>query len=146
MMLRDRLSDLKPVMYTGTESPAQKEASKNAFMNGESKVLLISLRAGAGLDGLQEVGSSVVFGELDWSPGVHEQCIGRVNRDGQTNPVFAYYPLADCGSDPIIADVLGLKQTQIEGVRNPQMELVEKLAVDPDHIKKLAAAYLKRGK
>lgn len=140
---QERLADLNPVLYTGTESPVQKERSKQAFIGGEAKVLLISLRAGAGLDGLQQVSSTVVFGELDWSPGVHEQCTGRVNRDGQSNPVFAYYPLADQGSDPIISDVLGVKQSQIEGVRNPQMELVERLQVDPDHVKKLAAAYLK---
>lgn len=139
----DRLSFLNPVLYTGTESVSQKEKSKQAFMSGESKLLLISLRSGAGLDGLQDVCSTVVFGELDWSPGVHEQCTGRVNRDGQQHPVFAYYPLADSGSDPIIADVLGLKAAQIDGINNPHADIVEQLQVDPDHVKKLALAYLK---
>lgn len=141
---RNKLSDLAPVLYTGTESATQKEANKQAFIAGDSKVLLISLRAGAGLDGLQEVAKTVVFGELDWSPGVHEQCIGRVYRDGQREPVFAYYLIADHGSDPVVADTLGIKAQQIEGIRNPERELVETLEVDPDHVKKLAAAYLKQ--
>lgn len=139
-----KLEDLQPVLYTGSESSSQKEHSKEQFVSGQSKVMLISLRAGAGLDGLQDVCSTVVFGELDWSPGVHEQCIGRIYRDGQAKPVFAYYLLSDEGSDPIIADVIGVKTRQIEGIRDPNAELLEELSIDPDHIKKLASAYLKR--
>lgn len=139
-----RLLDLRSVLYTGTESSGQKEFSKARFVRGEARVMLISLRAGQGLDGLQEVCSTVVFGELDWSPGVHEQCIGRIFRDGQKKPVFAYYLLSDEGSDPIIADVLGLKKQQIEGIRDPAADFIAQLQVDPDHIKKLAQQYLKR--
>jgi SNF2 family DNA or RNA helicase len=138
------LKAYNPVLYTGSESPKQKDESKRSFMEGDSKVLMISLRAGAGLDGLQDVCSTVVFGELDWSPGVHEQCIGRVFRDGQKKPVFAYYLLADEGSDPVVADILGLKQGQIEGLLRPEADFVTKAQIDPNHIKKLAAAYLNR--
>lgn len=140
----ERLKDLGPTLYTGTESPAQKNFTKDRFVNGDSKVMMISLRSGAGLDGLQQVCSTVVFGELDWSPGVHKQCVGRVDRDGQVNPVFAYYLTCDYGSDPIIADTLGLKKQQSEGITNPRAEMVEALQVDPDHVKKLAEAYLRR--
>ncbi|MHB8370643.1 MAG: DEAD/DEAH box helicase [Leptospirales bacterium] len=139
----EQLMDLKPVLYTGSESPKQKEESKESFVSGESNILIVSLRAGAGLDGLQHVTSTVVFGELDWSPGVHEQCIGRVFRDGQNFPVMAYFLLADEGSDPVVADVLGLKKGQIEGVRDPDSEDVEDLTTDPDRIKRLAEEYLK---
>ena len=136
------IADLNPVMYTGSESPKQKEESKQAFLSGKSKVMIISLRAGAGMDGLQEVCHCCVFGELDWSPGVHEQCEGRLHRDGQDEPVTSYYLLADEGSDPVVSDVLGVKKQQIEGIRDPNQELVTKLQVDPDHIKKLAERYL----
>jgi hypothetical protein len=44
-----------PVLYTGTESPNRKAASVAAFKSGQSRVLIMSLRAGAGIDGLQEV-------------------------------------------------------------------------------------------
>jgi hypothetical protein len=53
------------VFFTGRESQAEKHEAKRAFCSGESKVLIMSLRAGAGLDGLQRVASIVVFGELD---------------------------------------------------------------------------------
>lgn len=141
----DRLKEFQPVMYTGSESPSQKEAAKKAFIEGESRVLIISLRAGAGLDGLQFACRTVVFGELDWSPGVHEQCAGRVQRDGQTDPVFAYYLVSDSGADPTIASVLGIKKQQIEGIRNDREgALFTRLQNAGDHIKALARDFLSR--
>lgn len=141
---QERLARYAPVLYTGTESPRQKEDAKSAFLSGDSKVMIISLRAGAGLDGLQfhPSCSTLVFGELDWSPGVHEQCIGRLERDGQEKNVSAYFLISETGSDPIIADVLGIKKGQIEGVRNPSGDLFEKLEVEQGSIKRLAQAYL----
>ena len=53
------------------------------FISGKTKVFVMSLRTGAGLDGLQEKCSTIVHEELDWSPGVHEQCRGRYFRDGR---------------------------------------------------------------
>lgn len=139
----EKLAEYNPCMYTGSESPAQKQAAKEAFIRGDSRVMLISLRAGAGIDGLQHVCSTVVFGELDWSPGVHEQCTGRVHRDGQQNPVMAYFLISDEGSDPIVSDVLGVKREQIEGVRNPQDNLLERLDTGGNKLRDLAAKFLR---
>lgn len=147
---REALAEFKPVMYTGQESVTQKEASRNAFLHGDSRVLIISSRAGAGLDGLQEVCRVCVIGELDWSPSVHEQNIGRLDRDPVSGvldalgPVFAYFLVANAGSDPVISDVLGLKRAQSDGVRHPEGALVEQHQIDPHHIRKLAEAYLQR--
>jgi SNF2 family DNA or RNA helicase len=131
-------------MYTGSETPAEKLKAKESFVKGEASILILSLRSGAGLDGLQEVASSIVFGELDWSPGVLEQCIGRVARDGQKKSVVAYFLVAEDGADPVIAETLGLKREQIEGIRNPNQDLIEKLDTTGDRTKKLAEFYLNR--
>lgn len=138
----EQLADLNPVLYTGSESPTQKQAAKDAFVSGEAKVLIISLRSGAGMDGLQGMCSTVVFGELDWSPGVHEQCIGRVHRDGQEKPVMAYYLTSADGSDPIVSGVLGVKREQIEGVRNPSLGMAERIDTGQNHIRRLAEEFL----
>jgi hypothetical protein len=140
---RTKLAHLNPAFFTGAESPTQKEAAKTAFVEGDAQVLIMSLRAGAGIDGLQKVCRTVVFGELDWSPGVHEQATGRIYRDGQADPVVAYYLLAEDGSDPIVADVLGVKRGQIEPVRNPDgtTDLVQ---VDEARVRRLAEDYLKQ--
>jgi SNF2 family DNA or RNA helicase len=138
------LEDLRPAWYTGHESPAKKRAETQSFIEGDARVLIMSLRSGLGLEGLQKVCATAVHGELDWSPGVHEQCNGRLQRDGQTRPVFAYYPIVDDGSDPVVVDVLGIKRAQVEGLRDPHGAPVISRQVDPDHIKKLAEHYLRR--
>jgi SNF2 family DNA or RNA helicase len=140
----ERLKDLKPMLYTGSESPTQKEAARKAFVEGDCQVLIISNRAGAGLDGLQKVCHIGVVGELDYSPGVHIQNTGRIDRDGQLETVLMYYMLSDSGSDPIISDILGVKRQQLEGINNPNEDLISALQVDPDYIKRLAADFLTR--
>lgn len=141
----ERLKDLKPVFYTGSESPRQKEKAKQAFVSGESSVFIMSLRAGAGLDGLQWTCRTVVFGELDWSPKVHDQNIGRVHRDGQQDPVAAYFLVADCGSDPVVADVLGVKRAQSDGILDPNAALLESSGGDVrDRVRRLAEYHLGR--
>ncbi len=140
----DRLADLKPALFTGSESLSQKDAARTRFVDRETDVLIMSLRAGAGLDGIQHVCRTIVFGELDWSPGVHEQCIGRVYRDGQKEPVVAYFLIADHGADPVIADVLSLKRQQVDGVRDPLAEIVEPIDVGEGKVRRLAEDYLRQ--
>jgi SNF2 family DNA or RNA helicase len=143
-ILLDRLAELRPVMYTGSESANEKGAAKTRFCDGDAHVLLMSLRAGAGLDGLQRVCRTGVFAELDWSAGVHEQCEGRYFRDGQEHPVMSYYLLSEVGSDPIISDVLNIKAGQLAGIRDPNKAMIENLQSDPGRIRKLAEAYLQQ--
>lgn len=139
----ERLKDLQPVMYTGSESKTQKEEAVRRLVAGETKVFIISLRAGAGLDGLQEHCKTIVVGELDWSEGVHRQLIGRLHRDGQQDSVNVYFLTANHGSDPIVVDVLGLKREQLDGINDPHGGLVEELQRDSDHIERLARQYLR---
>jgi hypothetical protein len=141
-----QLADLNPVMYTGSESNAAKERSKQAFVSGKAGVFIISLRAGAGLDGLQHITNTVVMGELDWTYGVHEQDIGRVARDGQQNPTMVYFLVTEDGSDPVLEEVAGVKRMQLEGVRSPAADIVQQLTIDPAHVKRLAESYLSRMK
>lgn len=139
---RHELRDYAPVFYTGQESGSQKDRARDAFVDGQSRVLVMSLRSGAGLDGLQEAASVCVFGELDWSPGMHDQCIGRLNRDGQGDPVVAYFLVADQGSDPVIAEVLDLKRQQAEPIRDPTAAVLKQADVDGDRVQRLAASVL----
>ncbi|OZI06613.1 DEAD/DEAH box helicase [Siphonobacter sp. BAB-5385] len=135
------LADFDPVMYTGTESGPQKEKAKQAFVSGETNLFIISLRSGAGLDGLQHRCKTVVIGELDWSPKVHDQLIGRVDRDGQENQVTAIYLVSDSGSDPVIINLLGLKSSQANGIVDPLSTPAEQFS-DDSRMKALAKQYL----
>lgn len=141
---KKKLEDLNPVFFTGDESPLQKQTAKDAFVDGDAKILVMSLRAGAGIDGLQKACRTIVYGELDWSPGCHHQSSGRVHRDGQTDPVVAYYLVAEDGSDPTVADVLGVKRAQSDGMLDPTAPLVTQTQADPNRVKKLAEEFLRQ--
>lgn len=117
---KERLAEFKPVLYTGSESPAQKARSFDEFRDGDARILMMSLRSGAGLDGLQDVASTLVFGELDWAPGVHKQAIGRLHRPGQAKPVVAYFCKSDEGADPFMSEVLDVKAIQADMLMNPE--------------------------
>lgn len=138
----EELADFNPVFYTGTESPRQKAESERRFITGETNLMVMSLRSGIGIDGLQTRCSTVVYGELDWSPKVHEQFTARVDRQGQEEPVTAYYLVSDTGSDPLIIDVLGLKASQSAGIVDPLQAVAEQYS-DESRIKLLAQQYLK---
>lgn len=140
----EALKAYSPVLYTGTESATQKDEAVRKFLAGEAKVLIMSLRSGAGVDGLQGYCHNVVFGELDWSPGVHEQCMGRVHRDGTEDPCNAYFLVSESGADPIMAEVLGVKREQIEAVRNPDAALAERIDTGENSLRRLAREFLAR--
>lgn len=137
------LEEFKPVMYTGSETSVAKEKAKQVFVSGETNLFIISNRSGIGLDGLQHRCKTVVVGELDWSPKVHDQLIGRVDRDGQQDQVTAYFLVSEYGSDPVIIDILGLKSSQSHGIINPLLAAPDQYS-DESHIKLLAESFLNK--
>ncbi|MET1174562.1 SNF2-related protein [Paenibacillus amylolyticus] len=137
----EELSGYAPAMYTGSESEKQKNESVRRFIEGETSILIMSLRSGAGIDGLQYRCSTVIAGELDWSPKVHEQVIGRVNREGQVENITAIYLNTDEGSDPPMVEILGIKASQSLGIMDPGKQLEAKHS-DKSHIKALAQRFI----
>lgn len=143
----ERLKEFNPVMYTGSESGAGKTRSADQFTQGDSRVLIMSLRSGAGLDGLQGVCNTLVFGELDWSPGVHRQAIGRLKRPGQPHKVLAYFCNSSDGSDPIMLDVINIKAMEAKALTGA----ADTIGAQPtegsgDHVKRLAESIMRRAK
>lgn len=137
------LGAYKPAFYTGTETAGVKDRSKERFVSGETDLMIISLRSGVGLDGLQRRCSTVIFGEFDWSPQVHTQVIGRLNRPGQKEKVTAIYLWANGGSDPVLIQVLGVKASQGRGITDP-LKGVQQVYTDESRIKLLAKQYLEK--
>jgi SNF2 family DNA or RNA helicase len=136
------LKEHNPVKYTGDESPAQKQEAVRKFREGESKCFIMSLRAGAGVDGLQYADCSVgIVGELDWSPAVHDQCIGRYHRDGQAKSCMAYFLVASDGIDPIMAEVLGLKAGQLNGILGVEADKLVQRVDSTSFVRRLAEKY-----
>ncbi|WP_016894288.1 SNF2-related protein [Mycobacteroides abscessus] len=141
----ERLAEYGPRLYTGTESPKVKDEAVQAFIKGESRVLIMSLRSGAGLDGLQDVASTCVFGELDWSPGVHKQAIGRLGRPGQRNSTLVYFCTTNDGADPVMMETLDIKAMQADLLIEPEQgRELEPVANNGNRIQLLAQSVLDR--
>ena len=141
----EELKDLAPAMYTGSESAKKKNEEKARFLAKETKVLIMSLRSGAGIDGLQHCCSTAVFGELDWSPGIHQQDIWRLDREGQLYPVTVFFLVSEEGSDPPIMDVLGIKASEATQIVDPHIG-VQRADDDLTNLRKLVERYLAKGK
>jgi hypothetical protein len=138
------LAPFAPVFYTGTESPRQKQDSVQAFLHGTSRVLMMSLRSGVGIDGLQQHCHVGVFGELDWSPQVHRQCIGRLHRDGMVEPPAIYFMVAEDGADPAIAETLNIKRMQSDPMIDPAGASVQPVNDQGSRGRRLAETVLRR--
>lgn len=137
------LQAYRPAMYTGSESVSQKKASLRRFLSGETDCLIMSLRSGAGVDGLQHRCSTGIFGELDWSPGIHQQCIWRLDREGQVNPVTAFFLVTDDGSDPPMMEVLGIKASEATQIVDPHLG-AQIVVADYSNVQRLVQRYLEK--
>lgn len=135
------LANLYPVMFTGSESPNQKDRALWHFEHGGAQVMLMSLRAGAGIDGLQRFCATAVLGEMDWSPGIHTQNFGRLSRPGQPRSVMGYLTHCDFGADPVILEVLGVKAREEKGLRGVKMATEPTLSAG-DRVRKMAEQIL----
>jgi SNF2 family DNA or RNA helicase len=85
-----RLQALRPLLYTGDLSPAEREAVVTRFReHPEHTALILSLRTGA--EGLNlQAASYVVHFDRWWNPARERQAEGRSHRLGQTRPVHVY--------------------------------------------------------
>lgn len=124
---REDLREFKPVFITGKETINQKDASIQSFRNNQTNLCCISLRAAAGIDGLQSA-TCVVFGELDWSPAILSQAEDRIQRIGvdlNQDSILCYYLVAEEGTDETIQEFLGLKVSQFVGIMGDRPETEE---------------------
>lgn len=138
-----KLWKYNPVLYTGTESKHAKDRNAQRFCTGDSRVMIISNRSGKGLDGLQGYCDQIVKGELDYSPQVHKQLIGRLRRPGMTTPVTAHYLHVNGGSDPVLMGMLGMKADQSRGILDPGKAAPVRYT-DESRIKKMAEYVLEQ--
>lgn len=117
-IISKELKEYNPVLYSGSENNTKKDENKELFISGKSKLMMISLKSGAGLDGLQHMCRYLVIGELAWNSASHDQLIGRLDRRGQKSEVTTVFLVSESGSDPVVMDIIGLKSSQFNGIFN----------------------------
>jgi len=72
------------VKITGDDSSLSKNRKILDFIEGTGEVLILQIdAAGTGIDGLQDVCRHAVFAEISYVPGVNQQAMGRIHRNGQ---------------------------------------------------------------
>lgn len=144
-ILLERLKDYGAVEYSGRKTQAQQREAKRAFCHDKDvRVLLLSNRAGDGLDGIQHACKCGVTAELDWSWAAMFQWAGRFNRDGQEHEQTWYILHAEDGADPFMCARIDLKKRQLEGIRDPHGADIEAVASDPKDVANMARGWLEK--
>jgi SNF2 family DNA or RNA helicase len=123
-----------PVMISGRQDAKKKDEAQQLFMNGDTDLIIVSLRSGTGLN--LERAKAVVFGELDWSPAVHTQCEDRAHRIGVKDSVLCYYLVCEAGTDPAVQETLGLKASQFVEIMGDPMETEQDKMIAQIDVKK----------
>lgn len=77
------------VLLIGEMSQSMRQASIDAFMQGRSRIFILSATAGGFGLNLQKA-EVVIWTDLPWTPDVWEQGTGRAYRQGQTNEVHEF--------------------------------------------------------
>jgi hypothetical protein len=85
--------------------------------NPKGEVFISHNSMGHGVDGLQESGSILVWFGCNWSLELYEQMNGRLNRQGQTQPVSIIRILCNDTVDLAVADALERKTDDQEGLK-----------------------------
>lgn len=87
----------------------------DAFQDGDLEILVCGIRAmsvGANL----VASHTVIFIELDWTPGIHSQAEDRTHRIGQTKPVTVYYLLLLGSIEEKIAKMIDSKREVVNSI------------------------------
>lgn len=90
--LQEKFKKYKPLIIDGSVPAKLRQQHVDDFMTKpEHRIFLGQMEAaGEGIDGLQHASSTCIFVEPSWLPKDMDQCISRLERMGQKNPVNAY--------------------------------------------------------
>jgi len=103
--LAEALNEFKPVIITGDTDAKERFENVKAFQEGKTNFFIGQITA-AGTGITLTRSSTVVLGELDWSPAVISQAVDRCHRIGQKDTVNVYYFVVKDSLDEKIANVI----------------------------------------
>ncbi len=100
---------LRHVSIRGDQSPAQRQAAIDGFVEDPSVQVAVCSLTAAGVGLNLQVASDVVLAELSWTDAEQTQAIDRVHRIGQDRPVTAWRIIAAQTVDARIAELIDSK-------------------------------------
>lgn len=125
-ILMEKLAAFKPVRLDGSMSLAQRQDAVDTFSNDKDcRVFVGSIRA-AGVGLTLTAASTVVFSELDWTPGALSQAEDRAHRIGQKNAVLSVIPLLEDSIDGFMYKKVENKQAVIDKLMNTKDDSPDK--------------------
>jgi SNF2 family DNA or RNA helicase len=132
----DHLSDkYGGLRVSGRDSLEERQHAVDAFQNDpKARVIVLNLQAG-GVGITLTAGSDVVFVQMGWTPGEHDQAEDRCHRIGQKSNVQAWYLLAADTIDEDIYDLVDAKRKIVDAVT--EGDEVEQASVVKDLMNRL---------
>lgn len=110
-------SGLKTVRIDGRVPVAKRQELVDQFQNGDAQVFIGSIKACA--EGITlTAASTVMFGEMDWTPAKMVQCEDRCHRIGQKNSVNIVNLVIENSVDDYLSTVLHNKRIVISTLLN----------------------------
>lgn len=120
---------------SGRDSLEERQNAVDTFQKDPSaRVIVLNLQAG-GVGITLTAGSDVVFVQMGWTPGEHDQAEDRCHRIGQKNNVQAWYLLAAGTIDEDIYDLVNAKRAIVDAVT--EGDEVEQKSIVSDLMKRL---------
>ena len=140
--LKEEYGDQAELLY-GDTSAKERRAIIKRLQEGKSKVALFGLHSGGmGLDGLQYMMDTVIFLNMDWVPGIHEQAEDRTDRIGQTEKVQVFYMICNDTIDGDMRKLLDEKQKVIDTIADGKLLSLEReRSTFKEFVKRLSAKH-----
>ncbi len=125
------------VRVTGRDSAAERQAAVDSFQNGESPLIVCSIKA-AGVGLTLTASSNVAFIELPWTYADCCQCEDRAHRIGQKDNVTCYYLLGQHTIDLVLYRIIHKKKS----IANRIMAADDDIPTDELYFDELRSAFL----
>ncbi len=125
------------VRVTGRDSATGKQAAVDSFQNGNSSLIICSIKA-AGVGLTLTASSNVAFVEFPWTAADCTQCEDRAHRIGQKDNVTCYYLIGRHTIDPVLYNIIKKKQS----IANQIMASNDEIPTDEMYFNELQSAFL----
>lgn len=127
--------------YTGSDKMDVRQKAVDSFENDpKTKVLILNIDAGGVGINLTKA-SIVMFADMDWFPGIHEQAEDRAHRIGQTGTVNVYYYVCPKTIEEKIVELLNSKKGVVDQILEGNKRRVAKASVGAEFLKIIGSVH-----
>jgi len=121
--------------YTGSDKMDARQKAIDSFENDEkTKVLVLNIDAGGVGINLTKA-SIVIFADMDWFPGIHEQAEDRAHRIGQKGTVNVYYYVCPKTIEEDIVRLLNSKKGVVDQILEGDKRRLKKSSIGAEFLK-----------